>query len=312
MQRTNRRLSKRARIKLVLWLTFLWHKDFLQDIGILACKSGSKSHCNQRFFLDAAVNCLDCLQFWHSPCQAEASLLLGAFSMSVAEPIQVALVLRHLLSQPCASPLCYPPDLSWSVLLPCLSSSLLVSLLSSGHWPHLKATSGLSSSLDTTLRLPLPENHPFFLPLNFSEEPWAPRTNLTRQEFCPVLVTPLCIGLSAARKAPLLRYSSVQKFRLADTLSWELPFIFLCAEGLKHGPHSQEWLTSLQTMIFYELLNESVLNPCRKSINLGEKSLLAHKGPLKVTWLFSNWKVKHVNMDCAISWIHFSSMIVLQ
>lgn len=133
---------------------------------------------------------------------------LVPFSVSAGEPIQVALVLRHLLSQPCPSPLCYPPNLSWSVLLPCLSSSLLVSLLSSGHWPHLKATSGLSSSPDTTLRLPLPENHPFFLPLNFSEEPWAPQTNLTRQEFCPVLLTPLCIALSAARKVPI---ASVQQ-----------------------------------------------------------------------------------------------------
>lgn len=89
------------------------------------------------------------------------------------------LVLRHPLSQSCPSPLCYPLDLSWSLWLSCLFSSFLVSLLFSSHWPHLKATSGLSSSLDTTLRLPLSENHPLFLSLNFSEEPWEPWTNVT-------------------------------------------------------------------------------------------------------------------------------------
>lgn len=73
-----------------------------------------------------------------SLCQAGASLIFDVFPVAADEPIQAALVLRHLLSQPCLSPLCYPPGLSWSLLLPCLSLSFLASILSSGHWPHLK------------------------------------------------------------------------------------------------------------------------------------------------------------------------------
>lgn len=42
------------------------------------------------------MSCFDYLQLCHCLCQPKASLFLGTFSVLVAEPIQLALVVGHL------------------------------------------------------------------------------------------------------------------------------------------------------------------------------------------------------------------------